>query len=102
MPRIRAVLASTALVASVAGCIDVPDLGERIAPDLRDAPFPTLIPLDASLTTPATPKEDGAKLARQLDARRAALQARARRLQAGAPPLSDDDRARLNTSVTDD
>ena len=89
-----------ALASTVAGCIDVPDLGNKIAPDLRDAPFPTLIPLDASLTTPPTPKEDGDRLARQLDARREALQARARRLQAGAPPLSDDDRARLNTDVS--
>lgn len=102
MSRIRASLACMALVATVAGCIDVPDLGEKIAPDLRDAPFPKLIPLDASLTTPPTPREDGESVARQLDARRAALQARAKRLQAGAPPLSDDDRARLNTSVTAD
>jgi hypothetical protein len=100
LPRFAPV-AALALTALGAGCVDVPELGNRIAPDLRNAPFPKLIPLDASLTTPPTPAEDGEKLARQLDARRAALQARAKRLQSGTPPLSDTDRARLGSTVSD-
>ena len=73
-------LAVLALVLGLTGCSRTPDLGTGAAPDLEDADYPALIPLDSVLGPPPDPQAEAEKLAEALNRRRDALRARAQRL----------------------
>lgn len=62
------------------GCTQVPELNNTIEPDLQRAKYPELIPLDRALGMAPSPMDASAKLEDQLNARRAALQKKARDL----------------------
>lgn len=64
-------------LAVLTGCANVPEIGERVAPDLRDAPFPKLLPIDGLLAQTPAPQEEAAEITAGLDARVARLRARA-------------------------
>lgn len=76
----RTTLLTLALL-MIAACTQVPELNERIGPDLRDASFPRLVPLDEALGPPADPEGEAQAVQKSLEARRDALAQRARRLQ---------------------
>ena len=71
----------------LAACVDVPEIGDRIPPESRDAAYPSLIPLDGLEPGPADPAAEAEEAERQLAARAAALKARAARL--GQGPVID-------------
>lgn len=71
----------TCLLFLLAACSDAPDLPGGIDPALADAAYPTLVPVEQILgPAPVDPAAD-AQVTGQLDARIAALQARAERLR---------------------
>lgn len=78
-PRLLLLLALLA-----AACTRVPELETQVPEGLHEADFPRLIPLGPDLMTPQSPGEDAEKLERELNARRAGLQARAARLRSAA------------------
>lgn len=69
------------LAVVLSACVDIPELGDRVAPDLRDAPFPQLLPIDVILDQTPAPQEQAVEVQNDLAARVAALRARAARLQ---------------------
>jgi hypothetical protein len=64
-------------VATAAACTRVPELEDRLTPDLRDAGYPELLPLDRSLAPLVPPQQAGEDLKDELDARSARLKRRA-------------------------
>ncbi|MCE8511311.1 hypothetical protein KBY22_01290 [Ruegeria pomeroyi] len=89
MPR----SAFLSLLLLAAACTQVPELNERISPDLRKAGFPKLVPLDEALGPPADPEGEALAVQKSLEARRDALAQRARRLQ----EATDQDTSRSET-----
>ncbi|NVL00596.1 hypothetical protein KQ247_17565 [Ruegeria pomeroyi] len=81
------------LLLMAAACTQVPELNERIGPDLRTAAFPKLVPLDEALGPPVDPEGEARAVQEALEARRAALAGRARRLQ----QASHDDSTQTST-----
>ncbi|KIC07774.1 hypothetical protein RA19_21840 [Leisingera sp. ANG-M1] len=71
--RIALILALTA----AAACTRVPELEDRLTPDLRGADYPKLLPLDDALEPLDPPKQAGEDLQDELDARAARLKRRA-------------------------
>lgn len=67
--------------AAIAACTRVPELEDRLTPDLRNAPYPKLLPLDRTLEPLASPAVANEELEQQLDARAARLQRRAEALR---------------------
>lgn len=63
------------------GCVQVPELGDRVSADLDDAPYPALIPLDKVLGPRADPQGEAEKVQNQIDSRRRALNAKARAIR---------------------
>lgn len=82
------------LVVFAAACSRTPDLGTRAAPDLDNADYPALIPLDNVLGPPVDPQSEAEKLAEDLNRRRDALKARAGRLN--QPVVDPESAARLS------
>lgn len=84
--RLRAVLARLCLligaVLPAAGCNQVPALDETQGAALRHADYPALIPLEPALALHAAEPDSAEKLEREMDWRRARLEARAARLRA--------------------
>jgi hypothetical protein len=66
---------------STVACTDVPELGGRVDPDLRDAPFPKLLPIDAVLAQSPAPMAEAEEIQAGLSSRIARLQARAAALR---------------------
>ncbi|NSY37603.1 hypothetical protein [Leisingera sp. ANG59] len=64
-------------VAASAACTRVPELEDRLAPDLRDADYPDLLPLDDALEPLDPPQQAGQELQDELDARSDRLKRRA-------------------------
>ncbi|WP_264212870.1 hypothetical protein [Leisingera thetidis] len=64
-------------LAGAAACTRVPELEDRLTPDLRNADYPRLLPLDDALEPLDPPQQAGAELQAELDARSARLQRRA-------------------------
>lgn len=81
------------------GCAEIPELDGTIPKYLQDADYPDLVPLDASLTTPATPREDRDDLEQDLSGRVAALQNKARRLN--TPVIDQASQERMQTGVAE-
>lgn len=65
-----------------ASCTRVPEIDEKITPDLKSAAYPDLIPLNGEFEPHATPSEESEKLEASLKARSAAAQRRADALRA--------------------
>ena len=74
-------LAAVVLI-GFAGCTQVPELGERVPDDFKQAPYPRLIPLEQALGPPPNPAKDAETLEETLINRRDALTRKARALQA--------------------
>ena len=66
----------------LAGCTQVPELGERVPDGFKQAPYPKLIPLEQALGPPPNPARDAETLEETLNNRRDALTRKARALQA--------------------
>ena len=90
-------LLSAALL--LAGCIDVPELGETLTPEVEDAPYPDLLPLETVLIRPPDPRTEAEEIDAELEARRAALERRAAALN--APVVDDPTRSRLEAGVSE-
>jgi hypothetical protein len=90
--------AVTAALIGLAGCTSVPELDATVPDEMRNAPYPELVELDASLTTPATPRKDGQRISKSLSDWQKRLQDRARRLNATI--IDADTRARMQAGVT--
>lgn len=81
----RVVLSACALLALTAGCSRVPQLEDRLPADLRQQPYPRLLPLDTALAQQPLPEEESAELSDTLDARAARLRRRAEELRRRQP-----------------
>ena len=79
-PARLCLLVGAALLA--AGCNRVPELDETQSDSLRHADYPALIPLEPALALHAAEPDSAEKLEREMDWRRARLEARAARLRA--------------------
>ena len=71
--RIAFLLAMTA----AAACTRVPELEDRLTPDLRGAGYPELLPLNSALEPLDPPQQASTELQEELDARSARLKRRA-------------------------
>lgn len=69
------------LTAVATACTRVPEIEDRLTPDLRGADYPALMPLEQSVPPLPAPEEESLRLERQLDARSARLKARAEALR---------------------
>ena len=83
-PALPAVLLLNALLIA-AGCAQVPELDDHVTPAAKAAPYPALVPLDPLLNSTAetriTDQTDP-----ELQARAAALRARAQRMRQATNP----------------
>ena len=86
-----------AVLALVPGCIQVPELDSVVPEWTEDAAYPALIPLGPEHAATSAPAEDTRRIETTLNARRARLQARARRLT--GPVLDDTARDRMRRGV---
>ncbi|WP_211299426.1 hypothetical protein [Pukyongiella litopenaei] len=87
-----------AVVAVVAGCTEIPELDATLSPQLEQADYPALIPLDDSLFEHPEPRDEARELQQGLDARSRRLHDRARALQ--GPVVDDATRDRMAEGVT--
>ncbi|MFS4582542.1 hypothetical protein [Phaeobacter sp. C3_T13_0] len=78
-------LAMMTAAAVIAGCTRVPELEDHLTPDLRNAQYPALVPLEDALEASTLPAEESKALENTLEARAARLQARADALRAAQP-----------------
>ncbi|MEX0349826.1 MAG: hypothetical protein AB3N15_10425 [Paracoccaceae bacterium] len=83
----KALLFAGATLLALGACTQVPELDEKLSAQTRDARFPKLIPLEDALGPPVDPEAEAQEIEDELDARAAALQNRARQLQ--APQVED-------------
>lgn len=90
-------LLCVALLLVGAACTRVPELDATIPANLRDAPFPELVPLDEFFATAQLPQDQASEIEQSLDARRDRLQARARLLK--APLVDPAERKRMQGGV---
>ncbi|MDP5216642.1 hypothetical protein Q5Y75_05380 [Ruegeria sp. 2205SS24-7] len=74
-----------AMLLAVTACTNVPELDDEISPQLRNSRYPALIPLEDALGPPVDPQAEAQEIEEELEARAAALQNRARQLQAPQP-----------------
>ncbi len=82
---------------ALGACVQVPELNERVPPELRDAPYPTLRPLDDTLGPAVDPVSEAEELDERLSGRVQSLQARARGLQ--GPVIEPAARQRLREDI---
>lgn len=61
----------------LAGCVDVPELTERVPPSLERASYPALVPLERLLGPELNRQEEDQQITDQLKARQANLRRRA-------------------------
>lgn len=69
------------LCLTLCACTQFPELDGTVAPDLKDADFPRLVPLEPLLIASAPVVADPVQTSQALDGRVAALRARAAALQ---------------------
>ncbi len=69
------------LLLVAAGCADIPELDGSESEALRKAPYPKLIPLEATLGPPTDPESEATAVEEDLTARSEALAKRAEALQ---------------------
>lgn len=79
----------------LAGCLDAPELDDRVPASVQDADYPALVPLDSVLR--GVSQEKATKEADDLAARVDRLRQKADRLS--GPVLDDASRDRLNDTV---
>lgn len=77
----RTVLLVSALIC--AGCTQLPELGQRVSPAAQQAPYPALVPLEPLLNSTADTRISDTTDP-ELQARAAALKARAAQMQQAA------------------
>ncbi|MBY6139246.1 hypothetical protein KUV26_07315 [Leisingera daeponensis] len=65
------------LAVAAAACTRVPELEDRLTPDLRSADYPRLLPLDDALEPLDPPQQASQELKNELDARSDRLKRRA-------------------------
>lgn len=82
----------------IAACARVPELGAVVPPDLRNAPYPQLIPLGPELTTPQDPTAEAEALSDALNGRAERLKRRARALSQ-AEVVDDAAKARMQAGT---
>jgi len=87
--------ATLALFLALAACTQFPELEGTISPDLENADYPDLVPLEPLLARAAPAIADPVETTKALDTRVAALRARANALQRRAI-LDNGTRTRLN------
>lgn len=85
-------------VGVMTGCTQVPELGDRVTPEIKDAAYPLLVPLDESLTTPPNPMVEAAEVEETLIARVQRLKNRAKQLQ--GPVVDRQTQSRMNQGIT--
>jgi len=66
------------------GCTNEPELQSQVTPELRQAEYPKLLPLEQTLAPQPLQQEQSAELQRHLDAQGWALQRRAEALRRAA------------------
>ncbi len=88
----RLALSALALCALTA-CTQFPELDQTVSPDLENADFPALIPLDPILAGTRTATRDNTQTQAALEARVANLRARAARIRGSV--LTGRERQRL-------
>lgn len=79
-----ALIALLTALTTAPGCTPVPELDDTVTADLRAAPYPALIPLEPALAQNAPEPQKAETLEQQMQARQAALNARAQRLRTRA------------------
>lgn len=79
-----ALIALLTALTTAPGCTPVPELDDTVTADLRAAPYPALIPLEPALAQNAPEPQKAEALEQQMQARQAALNARAQRLRTRA------------------
>lgn len=67
--------------AGLAGCSNEPELTNRLSPELRNAAYPDLLPIEDLVPVLPTPQEESAALEQDLDARSKRLERRAEALR---------------------
>lgn len=70
-----------ALCLTLCACIDIPEVEGTIVPELEDAAYPDLVPLDPLLANAVPTGVDAEQTTQDLERRIALLKARARALQ---------------------
>lgn len=80
-PNLRCLALCCALLAGVAGCVEVPALDDGISRELRKADYPTLQPIPNVLAQKPLPAESAEDVQEELEARKARLQRRAAALK---------------------
>lgn len=73
--------ACLALCLTLCACIDIPEVDGTVLPELENAAYPKLVPLDPLMAGAVPPGVDAEQTTQDLEARVAALRARARALQ---------------------
>jgi hypothetical protein len=85
-------------VAALAACTQFPELEGTVRPELRDAPYPALVPLEPILASVPPATVDPVEVADGLEARRAALRNRANAIRGAV--IDPAARNRLDEGVT--
>ena len=91
-------LRSLPLLFLLASCAQFPDLDDALPEHLQDADFPRLIPLSGEELDPARSQEERADTVDALNARIAALNARANRLR--RPVLAQSTHQRMANGIS--
>jgi len=89
----------TAALAVTTACTRVPEVDERVAPDLKTAAYPKLVPLHLALDDSPAPAVAGQEQQDQLLARQARLKRRAEALRNQG--VDEATRRRLNKAVSE-
>ncbi len=82
----------------LAGCAQIPQLDGTVPPELENADYPALVPIETLLIPLPDPQEHSADMRQQLENRRDALQERARRLK-GAGLVDEETEQRMRDGI---
>ena len=69
------------MVVVAVACTRVPEIEDRLSPNMRSASYPPLLPVDQLVTPLPVPEEQSSDLEQEMAARTARLQARAEKLR---------------------
>ena len=95
--RIAAILS---LLLGLTACVDAPALRDTVEPEVANANYPTLVPVEQILGTNRPDPEADQRVVDTLTGRVAGLQARAKRLKASG--IDDATRKRLDEGTQSD
>ena len=97
----RIITLSTAIIALVSGCIEVPELEAAVTDEAENTEAPHLLPIELATATTSEPRLDGSE-AEILSSRAQELQARAQGV--GSSPNGEDldEKSRLLNQRADD